>query len=99
MASVNKVILVGNLGADPETRYTASGDPVCSFRIAVGWKSKDKEGAEWLPCTAFGKLAEICGQYLKKGAQVFVQGRFKTEEWEKDGVKRYTTKMHKCWGK
>ena len=90
---LNQCQFIGRLGADPETRYTASGDAVCSFRIAVGWKSKDKEGAEWVPCTAFGKLAEICGQYLKKGAQVFVQGRFKTEEWEKDGVKRYSTKI------
>lgn len=90
---LNQCQFIGRLGADPEMRYTAGGDPVCSFRIAVGWKSKDKEGAEWVPCTAFGKLAEICGQYLKKGAQVFVQGRFKTEEWEKDGVKRYSTKI------
>lgn len=90
---LNQCQFIGRLGADPETRYTASGDPVCSFRIAVGWKSKDKEGAEWVPCTAFGKLAEICGQYLQKGSQVFVQGRFRTEEYEKDGIKRYTTKI------
>lgn len=90
---LNQCQFIGRLGADPETRFTGSGDPVCSFRIAVGWKSKDKEGAEWVPCVAFGKLAEICGQYLQKGSQVFVQGRFRTEEYEKDGQKRYTTKI------
>jgi single-strand DNA-binding protein len=84
---------IGRLGADPETRYMANGDPVCGFRIAVGWKTKDKEGAEWVSCSAFGKLAEICGEYLRKGSQVFVQGRMKTEEYEKDGVKRYATKI------
>ena len=90
---LNQCQFIGRLGADPETRYTSSGDPVCSLRIAVGWKGKDREGTEWIPCTAFGKLAEICGQYLKKGSQVFVQGRFKTEEYEKDGAKRYSTKI------
>lgn len=74
-------------------RYTASGDPVCGFRIAVGWKSKEKEGAEWVSISAFGKLAEICGKYLKKGSKVFVQGRMKTDEYEKDGIKRYSTKI------
>lgn len=90
---LNQCQFIGRLGADPETRYSAGGDAVCSLRLAVGWKGKDKEGTEWIPCTAFGKLAEICSQYLKKGSQVFVQGRFKTEEYEKDGVKRYRTKI------
>ena len=90
---LNQCNFIGRLGADPETRYTPGGDPVCSFRIAVGWKSKDKEGAEWVSITAFGKLAEICGQYLTKGAQVFVSGRMKTDEYEKDGIKRYSTKI------
>ena len=90
---LNQCQFIGRLGADPETRYSASGDAVCSLRIAVGWKGKDKEGTEWVPCTAFGKLAEICSKYLKKGSQVFVQGRFKTDEYEKDGVKRYSTKI------
>lgn len=90
---LNQCSFIGRLGADPETRYTAGGDPVCSLRIAVGWKGKDKEGTEWIPCTAFGKLAEICSQYLKKGSQVFVQGKFKTDEYEKDGAKRYSTKI------
>lgn len=90
---LNQCSFIGRLGAEPETRYTASGDPICSFRIAVGWKSKDKEGAEWVSLTAFGKLAEICSQYLKKGSKVFVQGRMKTEDYEKDGIKRYSTKI------
>ena len=90
---LNMCSFIGRLGADPETRYAASGDPVCSFRIAVGWKTKEKEGAEWVSITAFGKLAEICGQYLTKGSQVFVSGRMKTDEYEKDGIKRYSTKI------
>lgn len=90
---LNQCNFIGRLGADPETRYMPSGEPICSFRIAVGWKTKDKEGAEWVSITAFSKLAEICGQYLKKGSQVFVSGRMKTDEYEKDGVKRYTTKI------
>jgi len=90
---LNSCAFIGRLGADPETRYMPNGDAVCSFRIAVGWKSKDKEGAEWVSIVTFGKLAEICGQYLKKGAQVFVSGRFKTEEYEKDGSKRYSVKV------
>lgn len=90
---LNQCSFIGRLGADPETRYSASGDPVCSLRIAVGWKSKDKEGAEWVSLTAFGKLADICSQYLKKGSKVFVQGRMKTDEYEKDGIKRYSTKI------
>lgn len=90
---LNMCSFIGRLGADPETRYAASGDPVCSFRIAVGWKTKEKEGAEWVSITAFGKLAEICGQYLAKGSQVFVSGRMKTDEYEKDGIKRYSTKI------
>lgn len=90
---LNQCNFIGRLGADPETRYSPSGDAICSFRIAVGWKGKEKEGTEWVPVTAFGKLAEICGQYLKKGAQVFISGRFKTDEYEKDGIKRYITKI------
>lgn len=90
---LNQCNFIGRLGADPETRYTSNGDAVCNFRIAVGWKSKEKEGTEWVSCTAFGKLAEICSTYLNKGSQVFVQGRFKTDEYEKDGIKRYSTKI------
>ena len=90
---LNQCNFIGRLGADPETRYMPNGDGVCSFRIAVGWKTKEKEGAEWVSITAFGKLSEICAQYLTKGSQVFVSGRMKTEEYEKDGIKRYSTKI------
>lgn len=84
---------IGHLGRDPETRYTSSGSPVTSFSIACGWKSKDKEGTEWVNITAFGKLAEICEKYLRKGKQVFIQGRLTTDKYEKDGVTRYSTKV------
>lgn len=91
---LNQCNFIGRLGKDPETRYMPSGDAVTNFSIAVGWKSKDKEGTEWVNITAFGKLAEICGQYLKKGSQVFVSGKFKTEKYQdKDGVDRYSTKI------
>ncbi len=92
---LNQCQFIGRLGKDPEVRYTQSGDAVCSFSLAVGWKGKEKEGTEWVPCTAFGKLGEICGQYLKKGSQVFVQGRFKTDKFtDKDGQERYSTKIN-----
>jgi len=91
---LNQCSFIGRLGADPESRFMTSGDPVCNFRIAVGWKGKDKEGVEWVSCVAFSKLGEICGQYLKKGSQVFVQGRFKTEKFvDKDGHEKYSTKI------
>jgi len=90
---LNLCQFIGRLGADPETRFTPSGLAVCNIRIACGWKSKDKEGAEWVSVTAFGKLAEIMGQYLKKGSQVYIAGRMTTEQYEKDGVKKYSTKI------
>ena len=96
---INKAILVGNLGADPETRYTPSGTAITEIRIATSeaWKDKQtgeqQERTEWHRVTFFGKLAEIAGEYLKKGAQVYVEGKIKTEEYEKDGVKRYSTKV------
>jgi len=90
---LNSCNFIGRLGKDPETRYMPNGDAVVSFSIAVGWKTKDKEGAEWVNITAFGKLAEICNKYLMKGSQVFIQGRMKTDEYEKDGIKRYSTKI------
>ena len=94
MSDLNSCNFIGRLGRDPETRYMPTGDAVSSFSIAVGWKSKDKEGAEWVNITAFGKLAEICAQYLTKGSQVFIQGRMKTEKWQdKEGNDRYTTKI------
>lgn len=100
MASVNKVILVGNLGADPETRYLPSGDPVTSLRLATTdtWKDKasgeKKEATEWHRIVLFRRMAEIAGQYLKKGSQVYIEGRIRTRKWQdKDGQERYTTEI------
>jgi len=100
MASVNKVILVGNLGADPETRYLPSGDPVTNLRLATtdSWKDKQsgerKEATEWHRVVLFRRLAEIAGQYLKKGSQVYIEGRLRTRKWQdKDGQERYTTEI------
>jgi single-strand DNA-binding protein len=96
MAGVNKAILIGRLGADPEMRYTASGTAVCKFRIATAERYKDRQGnmqerTDWHRVTAWGKLAEICGQYLAKGKQVYIEGRLEYGSYEKDGVKHYTT--------
>lgn len=94
---INKVILVGNLGADPETRYTPSGTAITSIRIATSesWKDKtsgeQQERTEWHRVKFFGRLAEIAGEYLKKGGQVYVEGKLRTDEYEKDGIKRYST--------
>ncbi|MDR0672355.1 MAG: single-stranded DNA-binding protein [Zoogloeaceae bacterium] len=100
MASVNKVILVGNLGRDPESRYTASGDATCNITIATTdtWKDKQsgekKEATEWHRVVFFGRLAEIAGQYLKKGSQVYLEGSLRTRKWtDKDGHERYTTEI------
>lgn len=99
MASLNKAILIGTLGKDPETRYSQDGSAVCSFSIATNekWKSKNgekKESTEWHRISAFGKLAEICGQYLKKGASVYIEGKINTRKWkDKDGNERYTTQI------
>lgn len=88
---LNNCSFIGRLGKDPETAATASQTEITSFSIAVGWKSKDKEGTEWVNIKAFGGLAGICSQYLRKGSQVFIAGRFTTESWEKDGIKHYKT--------
>ena len=100
MASVNKWIGVGNLGKDPEIRYTQGGDAIANFSIACteSWKDKQtgekKEMTEWVRITVFGKLAEICGQYLKKGSQVYIEGSLRTRKWtDKDSVERYTTEI------
>ena len=91
---LNLCHFIGRLGADPEQRLMASGDVVANFRIAVGWKSKDKEGAEWVSCVAFKKLAEIVCQYCRKGQQVYVSGKFRTRKWEtKEGETRYSTEI------
>ena len=100
MASVNKWIGIGNLGRDPEMRYTASGEAICNFSIACteNWKDKQtgekKEMTEWVRISFFGKLAEIAGQYLKKGSQVYIEGSLRTRKWtDKDGQERYTTEI------
>jgi single-strand DNA-binding protein len=99
MASVNKVILIGNLGRDPETRYMPSGDAIANITLATTdtWKDKNgekQERTEWHRVAFFGKLAEIAGEYLKKGSQVYVEGRLQTRKWQdKDGQDRYTTEI------
>ncbi len=99
MASVNKVILVGNLGKDPETRYMPDGAAVTNFSIATTDQWKDKSGekqekTEWHRISTFQRLAEIAGEYLKKGSQVYIEGRLQTRKWtDKDGVEKYTTEI------
>ncbi len=100
MASVNKVILIGNLGRDPEVRYAPSGSAICNVTLATtrNWKSKDsgerQEETEWHRVVFYDRLAEIAGEYLKKGRPVYVEGRLKTRKWtDKDGVEKYTTEV------
>jgi len=96
---INKAILIGNLGRDPEVRYTADGQAVANFSIATSEKWKDKntgemvERTEWHNIVAWRRLGEICGEYLSKGRQVYIEGRLQTRSWEKDGVTRYTTEV------
>lgn len=99
MSSVNKVILIGNLGKDPETRYTSSGESVANVSLATSesWKDKageKKERVEWHKLSFFGKLAEVVGQYLKKGGKIYIEGKLQTRKWQdKDGADRYTTEI------
>ncbi len=99
MAGVNKVILIGRLGADPEVRYTNSGTAVANFNMATSINFTDKNGektekTEWHRIVAFARLGEICGEYLSKGKQVYIEGRLQTQEWEdRDGNKRRTTEI------
>ena len=100
MAGINKAILIGRLGADPEVRYTPSGVAVANFNIATSeeWKDKDtgekKERTEWHRIVVWSKLGELCGEYLSKGRQVYVEGRIQTRSWDdRDGNKRYTTEI------
>ncbi len=99
MAGINKVILIGRLGNDPETRCTADGTAVTNFRIATSdeWIDKTtnekKERTEWHRIVAWRKLGEVCGEYLSKGRQVYIEGKIQTRSWEKDGVTRYTTEI------
>ena len=100
MAGVNKAILVGNLGRDPELRQTPSGQSVCNFTLATSENWTDRNGerverTEWHRIVAWGKTGELCAQYLSKGRTVYVEGRIQTREWEdKDGNKRYTTEIN-----
>jgi single-strand DNA-binding protein len=99
MASVNKVILVGNLGADPEMRHTGSGDPVCTLSVATSEKYKNRDGemqttTEWHKVVLFRRLAEIANQYLRKGSSAYFEGQLKTRKWtDKNGLERYTTEI------
>jgi single-strand DNA-binding protein len=99
MASVNKVILVGNLGRDPEMRYLPSGEAVASLAVATTDKFKDKSGqmveqTEWHRVSFFGRTAEVCGQYLKKGSQVYIEGSIRTRKYtDKEGVEKYATEI------
>lgn len=100
MASVNKVILIGHLGRDPEVRYAPSGAAVANFSLATSRRWKDKasgeqqEETEWHRCVAYDRLGEVVGEYLKKGSQVYVEGRLKTRKWEdKDGATKYATEI------
>ena len=99
MSGLNKVMLIGRLGRDPELRYTPNGLAIANFSIATSeeWKDKNsgekKERTEWHRIVVFGKLGELCGEYLAKGRQVYIEGRLQTRSWEKDGVTKYTTEI------
>jgi len=100
MASVNKVILIGNLGRDPEVRYSAEGSAVCNLSLATSFNWRDRntgerrEQTEWHRVVMFGRLAEIAGEYLRKGRPVYIEGRLQTRKWTgQDGVERYTTEI------
>ena len=100
MASINKVILIGNLGADPELRYIPGGDAVCTLRLATTEKWKDKasgemrEATEWHRVVLFRRLAEVANEYLRKGASIYVEGRLRTRKWQdKEGKERFTTEI------
>lgn len=95
MSDLNQCSFIGRLGKDVETRITPAGDTIANFSIACDWKTKTKEGVEWINISAFGKIGEICAQYLVKGSQVFVQGRMKTEKYEdKSGQIKYITRIN-----
>lgn len=100
MAGVNKAIIIGNLGGDPEVRYLPSGEAVCNFTVATSesWKDKQtgeqKELTEWHRVSFFGRIAEVCGEYLRKGSKVYVEGSLRTRKWQdQSGTDRYTTEI------
>ncbi|HLF91461.1 MAG TPA: single-stranded DNA-binding protein [Anaerolineales bacterium] len=98
MAGLNRIQLIGNLGKDPETRFTPKGSKVCTFSVAVNrrWKSGDgapKEATDWFNIEAWGRLGEICQQYLHKGSRIYLEGRLETTKYEQDGETRYFTKV------
>jgi single-strand DNA-binding protein len=99
MAALNKVMIIGRLGKDPEIRHTTDGTAVASMTVATSEKWKDKstgekkESTEWHRVVAWRRLAEICGEYLQKGKEVYIEGKLQTRQWEKDGVTRYTTEI------
>ena len=94
MSDLNQCSFIGRLGKDVELRVTPAGESIANFSIACDWKTKKSEGVEWINISAFGKLAELCGQYISKGSQVYVQGRMKTDKYEdKSGVTKYSTKI------
>lgn len=99
MSGVNKVIIIGRVGKDPETRYMQNGDPVSAFSVATSetWNDKNtgekRERTEWHRIVAWRKLAEICGKYLSKGSQVYIEGKLQTRQWDQDGVTRYVTEI------
>lgn len=99
MASVNRVTIIGNLGRDPETRYMPTGEAVTNLSVATtrAWKDKTsgekREETEWHRIVLYGKIAEVAGEYLVKGAPVYIEGRIRTRQWEKDGEKRWTTEI------
>lgn len=93
-SSLNRCEFIGNLGDDPEVRAMPNGDSVTKIRIACNWKSKNAEGVDWIPVVAFGKLADIMGQYLRKGSKVYIAGRFRTRKFQgQDGGDRYVTEI------
>ena len=100
MRGINKVILVGTCGQDPEVRYLPNGNAVTNLSLATSeaWTDKQTgqkvEKTEWHRVVLFGKVAEIAGEYLRKGSQCYIEGKLKTREWEKDGIKRYSTEVH-----
>ncbi|MFT0866017.1 single-stranded DNA-binding protein [Pseudomonas sp. CAM1A] len=100
MRGVNKVVLVGTLGQDPEVRYMPNGNAVANLSLATSEQWTDKqsgqkvERTEWHRVVVFGRVAEIVGEYARKGSQIYVEGKLQTREWEKDGIKRYSTEVH-----